>query len=148
MGNFAVGWVKRANNMATNKFQHCFAKFDSWNGSGKWLRIDYEFCTGWLDWTVLKYWSGARPLGLYSSPLQWRSGLWMLVCLLVSQLKIWRTALTIFLIFCMNVPYYKTKKRTGPFFREKSGSLIIHENSFWPFSPLWWLGSTLYRIWW
>ena len=30
----------------------------------------------------------------------------------------------------MNVPYYKTKKRTRPFFREKSGSLIIHENVF------------------
>ena len=58
----------------------------------------------------------------------------MLVCqsvsLLVSQLKIWRTALTIFLIFCMNVPYYKTKKRTGPFFREKSGSFNNHENVF------------------
>ena len=49
---------------------------------------------------------------------------------LVSLQKIWRTALRIFLIFCMNVPYYKTKKRTRPFFREKSGSLIIHENVF------------------
>ena len=39
-----------------------------------------------------------------------------------------RTALRIFLIFCMNVPYYKQKKRTRPFFRENSCSLIIHEN--------------------
>ena len=30
----------------------------------------------------------------------------------------------------MHVPYYKNKKRTRPFFREKSGSLIIHENVF------------------
>ena len=43
------------------------------------------------------------------------------------------TALRIFLIFFMNVPYYKGKKTTRPFFREKSGSLIIHENRFWPF---------------
>ena len=40
----------------------------------------------------------------------------------------WRTAPRIFLIFCTNVPYHKGKKRTRPFFREKSGSLIIHEN--------------------
>ena len=43
------------------------------------------------------------------------------------------TALRIFLIFCMNVPYYKGKKRTRPFFQENSSSLIIHENVFWPF---------------
>ena len=47
----------------------------------------------------------------------------------VCQLKIWRTALTIFLIFCMNVSYYKTKKRTGPFVREKSGSCTMCINS-------------------
>ena len=33
-----------------------------------------------------------------------------------------KTALRIFLIFCMKVPYYKGKKRTRRFFREKSGS--------------------------
>ena len=33
----------------------------------------------------------------------------------------------------MNIPYYKGKKRTRRFFREKSSSLIIHENMFWPF---------------
>ena len=44
------------------------------------------------------------------------------------------TALRIFLIFCMNVPYHKGKKRTRPFFQENSCSLIIHENRFWPFS--------------
>ncbi len=33
----------------------------------------------------------------------------------------------------MNVPHYKGKKRTRPFFQENSGSLIIHENRFWPF---------------
>ena len=41
-----------------------------------------------------------------------------------------RTALRIFLIFCMNVPYYKGKKRTRRFFRENSCSLIIHKNVF------------------
>ena len=85
----------------------------------------------------------AGPLR-YSSPLQWRSGLWMLVCLSansgsVCQLKIWKTAVTIFLIFGMNVSYYKTKKRTGPFFREKSGSFNNHENV--PKTALFWLWS-------
>ena len=32
------------------------------------------------------------------------------------------------MIFCMKVPYYKSKKRARRFFRKKSGSLIIHEN--------------------
>ena len=36
-----------------------------------------------------------------------------------------RTVHTIFPIFCMNVPYYKNKKRTRRFFREKSGSFKI-----------------------
>ena len=37
------------------------------------------------------------------------------------------------MIFCMNDPYHKGKKRTRPFVRENSCSLIIHENVFWPF---------------
>ena len=37
------------------------------------------------------------------------------------------------MIFCMNVPYHKGKKRTRPFVRENSCSLIIHENVFWPY---------------
>ena len=48
--------------------------------------------------------------------------------LVVRPLNSWKTALRIFLIFCMNVPYHKGKKLTRPFVREKSGSLIIHEN--------------------
>ena len=32
------------------------------------------------------------------------------------------------MIFCMRVPFYKSKKRARRFFRKKSGSLIIHEN--------------------
>ena len=44
-----------------------------------------------------------------------------------------KTALRIFPIFCMNVPYYKVTQRTRRFFREKSSSLIIHENRFLPF---------------
>ena len=32
----------------------------------------------------------------------------------------------------MNVPYYKTKKRTRPFVRQKSGSFKNHENVFLP----------------
>ena len=47
---------------------------------------------------------------------------------LVSDGFFWRTGLRIFLIFCMNVPYYQRKKRTRRFFRENSCSLIIHEN--------------------
>ena len=58
----------------------------------------------------------------------------MLVGLSVVRSQIsWITALRIFLIFCMNVPYYKGKKPTRPFFQENSSSLIIHENVFWPF---------------
>ena len=41
-----------------------------------------------------------------------------LVCLLFFR----KTAHRIFPIFCMNVPYYKGKKRTRRFSREKSGS--------------------------
>ena len=52
-----------------------------------------------------------------------------LICLHFSG----KTALRIFPIFCMNVPYYKVTQRTRRFFREKSSSLIIHENVFWPF---------------
>ena len=33
----------------------------------------------------------------------------------------------------MNVPYYKGKKSAWAFLREKSSSLIIHENRFWPY---------------
>ena len=33
----------------------------------------------------------------------------------------------------MKVPYYKSKKRARRFFRKNTGSLIIHENGFWPF---------------
>ena len=73
----------------------------------------------------------------------------------VCQLKIWRTALTIFLIFGMNVSYYKTKKRTGPFFREKSGSFNNHDFvflndpiSFRPFSWVWSIGTVRYCIFW
>ena len=52
-----------------------------------------------------------------------------LICLHFSG----KTALRIFPIFCMNVPYYKVTQRTRRFFREKSSSLIIHENRFLPF---------------
>ena len=54
-------------------------------------------------------------------------------CWSIYPRKIWRTALRIFPIFCMNVPYYKVTQRTRRFFREKSSSLIIHENRFLPF---------------
>ena len=30
------------------------------------------------------------------------------------------------------LPYCKSKKRARRFFRKNSGSLIIHENGFWP----------------
>ena len=46
----------------------------------------------------------------------------------VSEQFFSKTALRIFMIFCMKVPYYKSKKRARQFFRKKSGSLIIHEN--------------------
>ena len=38
------------------------------------------------------------------------------------------------MIFCVKVPYYKGQKRAQRFFRKDSGSLIIHENVFWPYS--------------
>ena len=66
---------------------------------------------------VNKDWRRASPLGRYS-----------VVRLFVRHQYSRRTALRIFLIFCMNVPYHKGKKRTRPFVRENSGSLIIHEN--------------------
>ena len=52
--------------------------------------------------------------------------------LVVSEQFLSKTALRILIIFCMKVPYYKGKKLTQPFFRKSSGSLIIHENGFWP----------------
>ena len=48
-----------------------------------------------------------------------------------------KTALRIFPKLGMHDQHDKTKKRTRPFVREKSGSLIIHENRFWPFSQVW-----------
>ena len=72
----------------------------------------------------------------YSSQRQLRLGLLLLVGWVVVSYHFSRiTAPRIFLIFCMNVPYYKDKKRAQRFSREKSGSLIIHENGFghiWP----------------
>ena len=38
-----------------------------------------------------------------------------------------KTALTIFLNFCMKVPYYKSKKLTRRFVRKRSGSSIKYE---------------------
>ena len=58
----------------------------------------------------------------YSSQRQLRSGLVLLVRWSVSLLFFRKTAHRIFPIFCMNVPYYKGKKRTRRFSREKSGS--------------------------
>ena len=52
----------------------------------------------------------------------------MLVSLSVRQLKIWRTALTIFPKLGTHDQHDKTKKRTGPFVRENSGSFNNHEN--------------------
>ena len=49
-------------------------------------------------------------------------GLCRLVRPLVRSKISWITALRIFLIFCMNVPYYKGKKRTQPFFQESCSS--------------------------
>ena len=64
--------------------------------------------------------------------------------LVVSEQFFSKTALRIFLILCMKVPYYKSKKCTRPFFRKNTGSLIIHENvaqkwlflSFFDFEPI------------
>ena len=58
----------------------------------------------------------------YSSQRQLRSGFLLLVRWSVSLLFFRKTAHRIFPIFCMNVPYYKGKKRTRRFSREKSGS--------------------------
>ena len=81
-------------------------------------------------------------LARYSSQLQLSPGLRIrLVGPLVRHHFSRITAPRIFLIFCMNVPYYKDKKRTRRFFRENSCSLIIHENvlkngHFWGFLTL------------
>ena len=64
-----------------------------------------------------------------------------LVGWLVSYSFSWRTAPRIFLIFCMNVPYHKGKKRTRRFFQEKSGSFNNHENV--PKMALFWLWSDI-----
>ena len=85
------------------------------------------------------YWRWARGQGSTLQLVGWS---------IVGKRYSWRTALRIFLILCIHVPYYKGKKRTRPFFQEKSGSLIIHENRFWPFSPVWGLWSTWYCILW
>ena len=58
---------------------------------------------------------------------------WLVGLSVVSYRFSRKTGLRIFLIFCMNFPYYKDKKLAWAFFREKSSSLIIHENVFWPF---------------
>ena len=67
----------------------------------------------------------------FSTSVEGRVGIpgWSVVCQEVFS----KTALRIFLILCMHVPYHKGKKRTWPFFQENSGSLIIHENRFRPF---------------
>ena len=56
---------------------------------------------------------------------------------LVSHQLSWKTALRILAKLGMNVQYDEEKKRTRPFFRENSGSLIIHENAFWAFYGVW-----------
>ena len=49
---------------------------------------------------------------------------------LVSEHVFSKTALRIFLIFCMKVQHDNGSKRTRPFVREKSGSFNNHENVF------------------
>ena len=40
------------------------------------------------------------------------------------------------MIFCMKVPYYKSKKRARRFFRKNSGSLIMRKNVFFALSRI------------
>ena len=106
---------------------------------------------GWLYWSHIAYydklkgyrsptraifWSSSFFSICFKSFLTLRWSPWdvavgnvALICLHFSG----KTALRIFPIFCMNVPYYKVTQRTRRFFREKSSSLIIHENRFLPF---------------
>ena len=105
-----------------------------WTSQKGWTVTEVEEVVTWPRWqfsTSVLHFSGAIDPILNVS---WGQG-WYCPFLSVSVRNhfSWKTALRIFPIFCMNVPYYKNKKRTRRFFREKSCSLIIHENRFWPF---------------
>ena len=59
-----------------------------------------------------------------------------------------KTSLRILTKLGMKLQHNEGKKRTWPFVRKNSRSLIIHENAFWPFSWLWDLGWISYCILW
>ena len=89
----------------------------------------YKYSDLDLSWTRKFCRRACRSPALqFSTSVEVRVGIPSVVRLFVRYQYSRRTALRIFLIFCMNVPYHKGKKRTRPFVREKSGSLIIHEN--------------------
>ena len=72
--------------------------------------------------SCFKDWRWAHGLPCYSSQRQLRLGLVLLGSSSVTDQDSWRTLLRIFLIFGLNVPYHKGKKRTRRFCQEKSGS--------------------------
>ena len=97
------------------------------------LMVSFNFCDinipKWTSWNWLEVKKSWRELKLSMLLDSVTVGNVALICLHFSG----KTALRIFPIFCMNVPYYKVTQRTRRFFREKSSSLIIHENRFLPF---------------
>ena len=101
-----------------------------WVGSLYWLDVSYFDRTKWFAWFVkiMMFQMSSSQEGLTES--QSLGTLQFLVGRLVREQDFSKTVLRIFLIFCMNVPYHKGKKRTRPFVREKSGSFNNHENVF------------------
>ena len=96
---------------------------------------------------TLSRWTGSTLQ--FSTSVEVRLGIVEVVGPLVSKQSFSKTALRIFMIFCMKVPYYKSKKRARRFFRKNTGSFKNHKNVFLndpvkyrPFSSVWLIGST------
>ena len=84
-----------------------------------------DFSSFWIDSRFFEFWRWACwfPALQFSTSVEVRLGIvGPSVGWLVHLLFFRKTAHRIFPIFCMNVPYYKGKKRTRRFSREKSGS--------------------------
>ena len=90
-----------------------------------------------IDSSCFKVWRWARCLQRYSSQRQLRSGLVLSVgrsvCLSVYRQFSRKTSLRILPKLGMKLQHDEGKKRTRPFVRKNSRSLIIHENVFWPY---------------
>ena len=117
-----------------------------WVGSLYWLDVSYFDRTKWFAWFVkiMMFQMSSSQQGLTESQslgtLQFSTsveGRLLIFSRSVREQDFSKTALRIFLIFCMNLLYHKGKKRTRPFVRENSGSFNNHENV--PKTALFWL---------